>query len=196
MPKVLLIDDDPHIYNSFQVNLGDEFEFIHAPDKKTALKFLSDQTVIIDIGVIDYVLPDGDGLELLKHAKSGVRNIPVIYLTAYPSLELSTQALSLDYGADYFLSKPVDLFELKRCILKCVQARGEKQNYNYRSRSSAKSNETKNTKEELEKTRQQRETRLRRLLNLIQSKPNITPRQCWLENWVYPQGKFNAIYNG
>ncbi len=63
-----------------------------------------------DIILIDRMLPDIDGIEILKKLKESSINTPVILLTALGSLE--DKVIGLDSGADDYITKPFEFDEL------------------------------------------------------------------------------------
>jgi DNA-binding NtrC family response regulator len=60
-----------------------------------------------DAVVLDYVLPDGNALDLLKELHESDPQIPVIVLTGHGSIDLAVRAIK--EGAEHFLTKPVEL---------------------------------------------------------------------------------------
>jgi DNA-binding NtrC family response regulator len=65
------------------------------------------QTSRPDAAIIDYMLPDGNALDLLPRLKEIDATAPLIILTAYGSIELAVRAVK--EGAEHFLTKPVEL---------------------------------------------------------------------------------------
>jgi DNA-binding NtrC family response regulator len=59
-----------------------------------------------DAAILDYELPDGNGLELLRRLKAIDPALPTIFLTGYGSIQLAVEAIKL--GADQFLTKPAE----------------------------------------------------------------------------------------
>ena len=67
-----------------------------------------------DLVVLDLMLPERDGLTVLKNLRAAGRRVPVLILTARRSKEDIVQGL--DYGSDDYLTKPFDMGEfLARC---------------------------------------------------------------------------------
>jgi DNA-binding NtrC family response regulator len=60
-----------------------------------------------DIALIDYLLEDGNALELLPRLKSADPFVPIVILTAHGSIDLAVRAIK--EGADQFLTKPLEL---------------------------------------------------------------------------------------
>lgn len=64
-------------------------------------------------------------MELLRQIKNCHARIPVIFVSKNLTLELTRQALSLDYGADFVLSKPFKTNELQRMVRECLEKGGK-----------------------------------------------------------------------
>jgi len=110
MKKIIIVDDDQDVHTLIQHTLGKEFEL-------TFCEYISDgESQIIkkdfDLIILDEVLPDGNGSELLTRLKqsSGKSNIPVIMLTQRK--ELKDKLNAFDAGADDYVSKPFEPLEL------------------------------------------------------------------------------------
>ncbi|NGY86362.1 sigma-54-dependent Fis family transcriptional regulator [Bacillus megaterium] len=71
------------------------------------------KTLDIDVVILDYMLPDMTGIDVLKKLKE-VTQSKVIMLTAYGNVESAVQSMKI--GAADYLNKPVELEELKNII--------------------------------------------------------------------------------
>jgi DNA-binding NtrC family response regulator len=104
--KILVVDDEAGIrfgIRDFLESSGYEVE--EADSCQAAVEIF--QTVRPDAAIIDYLLADGNALELLPRLKGTYPEIPLVILTAYGSIDLAVQAVK--EGADQFLTKPVQL---------------------------------------------------------------------------------------
>lgn len=70
----------------------------------------------IDCVLLDLKLPDMDGIDILQGIRSIAREIPVVLITAYASPEKLEDAVAL--GISQFFTKPFDIIELKKVVLK------------------------------------------------------------------------------
>ena len=78
-----------------------------------------------DAAILDFSLPDGDGLELLEHCKSIDENLPVIVLTGQGSIELAVRAIK--QGAEQFLIKPIELPALYTLLVRALENKRHRQ---------------------------------------------------------------------
>jgi DNA-binding NtrC family response regulator len=78
-----------------------------------------------DAAILDYQLPDGDGLELLRALRGIDSTIPVVMLTGHGSIELAVRAIK--EGAEQFLTKPVELPALLIVAERLVEHRRNRQ---------------------------------------------------------------------
>ena len=108
---ILIVDDDPEIRRLLVDYLArNEFTAIAARDGREMWQALERQ--VIDLIVLDLMLPDTDGLTLYRdlRAKSTTPNIPVLMLTARG--EETDRIVGIEMGADDYLVKPFNPREL------------------------------------------------------------------------------------
>ena len=108
---ILIVDDDPEIRRLLVDYLArNGFEAIAARDGRAMWQAL--ERHVIDLVVLDLMLPDSDGLTLCRdlRAKSGVADIPVLMLTARG--EEADRIVGIEMGADDYLVKPFNPREL------------------------------------------------------------------------------------
>ena len=112
--KILLVDDDIEICRYIKSELSDWYRFVICNNGKEALKqLLSDD---FDLVVSDVVMPEMDGITLLKNIKgnANISHVPVIMLTS--KSEISDRLEGIKLGADAYLAKPFSLEELHLTI--------------------------------------------------------------------------------
>ena len=107
--KILIVEDEPSLRELIQRSLEKERYVTEiAPDLETALEKI--ELYDYDCILLDIMLPDGSGLDLLEHLKELRKKENVIIISAKDSLEDKIQGLEL--GADDYLPKPFHLAEL------------------------------------------------------------------------------------
>lgn len=101
MPSVLIVDDDKAIREILAAYLEHEgFEVHEAADGLSALR----QVPLVDLIVLDLMLPEMDGLEIAKHIRRDYADLPILMLTAKSSEE--DKIWGLELGADDYVVKP------------------------------------------------------------------------------------------
>ena len=107
--QILLIEDEKRVADFICRGLKAEGFFCEqANDAATGLSFLKQHQY--DLLIIDRMLPDMDGLQVLKSLASTARMPPVLLLTAKDRIE--DRVSGLEAGADDYLTKPFDFDEL------------------------------------------------------------------------------------
>jgi len=114
---ILVVDDEPLIRWTLSERLGQEgHAIVEAETAKAALaRFGPD----IDLVMLDYKLPDSDGLQVLKTMKATDPDVPVILLTAFSSVETAVEAMK--QGAYHYANKPFNLEELSLVVQKALE---------------------------------------------------------------------------
>ncbi len=124
MQKVLVVDDEPDILELLALTLGRMgLAVTTAADLETARARLAGD--VFDLCLTDMRLPDGDGLDLVRHIQQCCRELPVAVITAHGSMETAIQALKA--GAFDFVAKPVDLGVLRRLVESALRLRSAPQ---------------------------------------------------------------------
>ena len=112
-PHALIIDDEPDICELLSLTLGRMgLRTTAAVDVSGAKKLLGKHS--FNICLTDMRLPDGDGLELVEWIQTNTPGLPVAVITAHGNVETAVQALKL--GAFDFISKPLDLGNLRKIV--------------------------------------------------------------------------------
>ena len=107
--RVLLIEDDEALGAAVREQLEEDG---HCVDWAKRLDAARDHLGLApyELILLDLMLPDGRGLDLLKEARRGGDATPVIILTALD--QISDRIAGLNAGADDYMVKPFDLYEL------------------------------------------------------------------------------------
>ena len=85
----------------------------------TAAAALEQATAAIDLVLLDYRLPDGDGLMVLRRLKELTPDTPVILMTAYSTVENAVDAIK--FGAYHYLNKPFNLDDVAVTVEKALE---------------------------------------------------------------------------
>ena len=119
-PLALVIDDEPDICELLTLTLGRMgIRTETAMDVTGAKALLGEHR--FDICLTDMRLPDGDGLELVEWMQRHAAGVPVAVITAHGNVETAVQALKL--GAFDFISKPLDLANLRTIVENALKVR-------------------------------------------------------------------------
>ncbi len=119
-PLALVIDDEPDICELLSLTLGRmDIRTETAEDVAGAKTLLGKHD--FDICLTDMRLPDGDGLELVEWMQTNAAGVPVAVITAHGNVETAVQALKL--GAFDFISKPLDLGNLRTIVENALRVR-------------------------------------------------------------------------
>lgn len=110
--SILIVDDEAIVRESLRDSLKHAHNVAIAETGEEALELIQKQE--FDIIIVDLKLPGKSGLEVVKEARDINPYIRSIIITAYPSVELSVQAMK--QGAIDFLIKPVDVNDLEKLI--------------------------------------------------------------------------------
>ncbi|OEG00091.1 DNA-binding response regulator [Vulcanibacillus modesticaldus] len=107
--SILVVDDEPSIVTLVKFNLEKSGYIVHtANNGKDAVSLCNQEK--FDLMVLDIMLPELDGIEVLKELRKNHIEIPVILLTAKD--EELDKILGLELGADDYMTKPFSPREL------------------------------------------------------------------------------------
>jgi DNA-binding NtrC family response regulator len=117
--RVYIVDDEPTIAKLLELWVAQRWgytaEVFH--DGKTFLDRFNIEPP--DLVLLDLMLPDISGIDILKEVKQRNPDLPVIILSAQESIEVALKTLKLG-AADYF-SKPINFPKLEFAILNCLK---------------------------------------------------------------------------
>lgn len=125
--KILMIDDDVNIAESVKLYLEHEgYEVKTAADGFAGVEAFRSYSP--DIILLDIMMPQKDGWQVCREIRE-VSGVPIIMLTAKG--EVFDKVLSLELGADDYITKPFDMRELSartKSVLRRCQSAGDKAN--------------------------------------------------------------------
>src|SRR5262249_47433977 len=116
-PTILVVDDEQLIRWSLTDRLSQEgYRVVEAETAKAALERHAEG---VDLVLLDYRLPDGDGLSVLKQVKENDPDTLVILLTAYSSVDNAVEAMK--HGAYHYANKPFNVDEIALLVAKALE---------------------------------------------------------------------------
>jgi two-component system response regulator PilR (NtrC family) len=116
--RILVVDDEASMLEFLGLLLEEEgYSVTVASSMTEARQTLG--TNSFDLVLCDIMMPDGNGLDLLKEIKADNSRSSVIMMTAYSSTKSAIEAMKL--GAYHYVSKPFDVEELKVVIQKALE---------------------------------------------------------------------------
>ena len=108
--RILVVDDDQGILDSFEVLLGDRYDLVKAENGYEALRIL--ETNPPQLMFLDIKMPGLDGMDVLRRLQDDQKKVGVVIITATDQEKTEDEAKSL--GVIDYLKKPLDIFELDR----------------------------------------------------------------------------------
>ena len=134
--RILIVDDEEIVIRScMRILAGDEFQVESVQDGREALRKIEE--IPYDVVILDIMMPNIDGLEVLRRVKETHPNVDVIMITGLSQIDTAVQAMKL--GAFDYISKPFEPDELKMVVQRALERRRLLQeNLNLKSEVSSK----------------------------------------------------------
>jgi two-component system, OmpR family, alkaline phosphatase synthesis response regulator PhoP len=115
---ILLVEDEENFHAALKLNLELEgYQVVSAMDGAAAIKELQNQ--YFDVMILDIMLPEIDGIEVLETIRVQNNGIPVLILSAKNTS--ADRVMGLKKGADDYLTKPFNLEELLLRVQKLIE---------------------------------------------------------------------------
>lgn len=115
--KILVVDDNRNIRDIFNFAF-DEYNIVTAKSAEEALSILK-KPHDIDLIVLDVMLPDENGLELLRELKEKNKDCKVVIMTGYSTKDIAIEALRRE--ADEYIEKPFDVEATKEIFARLLR---------------------------------------------------------------------------
>ncbi len=109
--KILVVDDEAQIVRLLTLRLqANNYDVVVAYDGYQCIQMAKEENP--DLLLLDIKMPMGGGIKAFENLRSNTNteNIPVIFITAFPSVEVKKQVIEM--GADGFIAKPFGSEEL------------------------------------------------------------------------------------
>ena len=117
-PRVLIIDDEPDIRELLALTLARmQLECVEAENVQQAVRLLASEH--FDLCLTDMRLPDGSGMDVIRHIQGCCPQLPVAMITAHGNMQSAIEALKA--GAFDFLNKPVELQTLRELVASALR---------------------------------------------------------------------------
>lgn len=117
MARILAIDDESSILESYRIALEDLYEVEVAQNGDAGLSLLDSS--IYDLVLLDIAMPGLSGLDVLKEIRQQEYDCTVIMVTVYKDVETVVEAMKA--GADDYLTKPFKVAELRHAIERALR---------------------------------------------------------------------------
>lgn len=187
-PSILLVEDEQNLHEALRLNLELEgYDVTSAFDGAAALNAL--QSEYFDLIVMDVMLPEMDGINVIETIRLSNNEVPILILSAKNSS--ADRVLGLKKGADDYLTKPFNLEELLLRLQKLIEKNkklldketvGNSYTFGKNTIDFKAQEATKSTGEKIQLSK--KETMLLKLL--IENKNEVVPREKILQAvWGY-----------
>ena len=127
MKSILIVDDELSVRESLKLILQDQYKILMADNAKEALIVFERETP--NLVLLDIILPEMDGIAVLKRIREMDATVPIIMLTATRMVKTAVEAMKM--GATDYLSKPFEIEELRLIIEKAITTKDLEQEVRY-----------------------------------------------------------------
>jgi putative two-component system response regulator len=131
--KILIVDDDEIQLVTAELFLKNEYEIWKMQSGKETLEYLRNNEFVPDIILLDIIMPNMDGWELLEEIRNigFLKNVPIMFLTGVTEESEIIQAC--EEGVADYVTKPFGYVELRKRIELVLKGYRMKVSYNYNS---------------------------------------------------------------
>ncbi len=122
MKKLLIVDDEMGSRQSLHAVFSNEYKVYLAESAKVALARLGETRV--DLVMLDYMMPDTNGVTLLREIQSRYPDVPFVMVSASSTVRPVVDAMRA--GAFDFVAKPFDVQEIRAVVARALEHSGLK----------------------------------------------------------------------
>jgi DNA-binding NtrC family response regulator len=133
MKTILVVDDELSVLEAFNVVLKDRYEVITSEGGKEALEIAVKSHP--DLIILDIVMPEMDGMEMLRKLKGVNCSSTVVVVTSARTIKMAVEAMKA--GAYGYVTKPLDVEEIGLVVERALQSRGTKPSLNFQAQVSS-----------------------------------------------------------
>jgi len=119
MRKILIVDDELSVRDSLRMIFKKDYKVILAGSASEAGEKIQSEEP--DLIFLDIIMPEKDGMELLKEIRQSHPMTPVVMVTATKTVKTAVEAMKL--GAQDYITKPFDVEELRLIAKKALESR-------------------------------------------------------------------------
>ncbi len=130
MKTILVIDDELSVRESFDVVLKDEYKVIMSEGGHQALEIVKHGAP--DLIILDIIMPQMDGIEVLRKLKEMNCRSPVVVVTSARTIKVAVEAMKM--GAHGYITKPLDVEEIKLVVERALQLRKPRASLSFQAR--------------------------------------------------------------
>ena len=112
MARILCIDDEASVLESYRMALEDQHEVVTAPDGETGLRLLGSRG--FDLVLLDINMPGRSGIDVLEEIRAREIGVAVVMVTVHQEIEKVVEAMRA--GASDYVAKPFKVSELRHAI--------------------------------------------------------------------------------
>ena len=118
--RILVVDDEDIVLRScLRILSGEEFQVETVQDGRQALQKVEEN--LYDVMILDIMMPNVDGLEVLRRVKETHPNVDIIMVTGLAQIDTAVKAMKL--GAFDYIAKPFEPDELKLVVQRALERR-------------------------------------------------------------------------
>ncbi|HAA13266.1 MAG TPA: hybrid sensor histidine kinase/response regulator, partial [Cytophagales bacterium] len=116
---ILVVEDNEELRSFLVESLSEEWTVLAAPNGKRALEVIEQE--LPDIVISDVMMPEMDGYQLCQHIKQDIRTAHISFIMLTAKAAQDSKEKGLEFGADDYLTKPFNVYELNLRIHNQIQ---------------------------------------------------------------------------